>query len=75
VTTQAWRRRNPEKRAEQRERYYAKTAKAPNRYLPWTDEETAALLAHEGTDAELSAKIGRGVRAIQVKRNRLKENS
>lgn len=51
-------------------RYYAKTAL----YKPrsWTLEECNMVLEHSMPDTELSKKIKRSVRAIQVMRSRLK---
>lgn len=55
----------------QRRRYYAKTAV----YKPstWTDEQIRLVLERKMTDHELSAKIGHSVKAIQIKRSRLKK--
>lgn len=52
-------------------RYYAKTAL----YKPrnWTSEECDMVLEHSMPDTELSKKIKRSVRAIQVMRSRLKK--
>lgn len=55
----------------QNQRYYEKTSNLyPPR--PWTPGEDAMVLEHSITDHELSAKIERSVRAIQHRRNRLK---
>ena len=60
-------------RNEQRKRYYDKTAG----YQPrkWTAEEEVMVLAHIVTDTELSKRIQRSVRAIQVHRCKLKKQS
>ncbi|MDY2607231.1 MAG: hypothetical protein SOV90_04780 [Lachnospiraceae bacterium] len=52
-------------------RYYGKTAI----YKPhlWSAAEDAMVLEHSITDHELSEKIGRSVKAIQIRRNRLKK--
>ena len=55
----------------QRKRYYDKTAKYnPN---PWTSEQDKAVLEHNITDTELSNLIGHSVKAIQIRRSRLKK--
>lgn len=55
----------------QNQRYYAKIS-----FLyppkPWTADEDVMVLEHKITDSDLSAKIERSVRAIQHRRNRLK---
>lgn len=52
-------------------RYYGKTAV----YEPhlWSNAEDAMVLEHSITDHELSEKIGRSVKAIQIRRSRLKK--
>lgn len=67
--------RNMEKfqitRKAQRNRYYEKTAKYnPS---PWTSEQDKAVLEHNITDTELSNLIGHSVKAIQIRRSRLKK--
>lgn len=58
-------------RNSQRNRYYAKTAI----YEPscWTSDQDKLVLEHSVTDHELSALIGHSVKAIQVRRCRLKK--
>ena len=56
----------------QRKRYYQKTAWAENGGNGWTLHEDEAVLAHNVSDAELSAVLGRSVQSIQVRRWRLK---
>ena len=58
-------------RNEQRTRYYAKTGIYERR--EWTLEEIELVLAHEIPDMELSKKIQRSVKAIQLKRCRSKK--
>ena len=54
----------------QKQRYYERTATyAP---IPWTQEDLDLILNHEKTDAELRRLTGHSVRAIQIKRSRLK---
>ncbi|MBR0575714.1 hypothetical protein KCG48_05080 [Proteiniclasticum sp. BAD-10] len=55
----------------QRHRYYAKTSGYSRRQ--WTQEEMTLVMDRSLSDSELSEKIGRGVRAIQIKRNRMKK--
>lgn len=59
----------------QRKRYYDKTKNAGNRWQPWTVAEIDAIMAHEKSDAELSKELGRGIRAIQVKRSKIKKEA
>ena len=54
-------------------RYYAESAFAPRHGEPWKSSEEAAVLDHELTDRELSAKLGRSVSSIQKKRHLLKK--
>lgn len=56
----------------QSRRYYAKTAIYEKR--PWTDEEDEKVLAHTVSDTELSSDIRRSVKAIQLRRSRLKKS-
>lgn len=55
----------------QRQRYYNKTAI----YKPscWTIEQDEMVLEHKLSDTELSVKIGHSVRAIQIRRYRLRK--
>lgn len=55
----------------QRKRYYDKTAiYEPSR---WTSEQDKLVLEHTVSDTELSTLIGHSVRAIQIRRWRLKK--
>ena len=55
----------------QRERYFSKTAiYKPRR---WTDIEDVIVLEHKNTDMEISKQIERSVKAIQVRRVKLKK--
>lgn len=60
-------------RREYNEQYYAKTAYARNHRQPWTKEDLIAVKNHDIPDQELSKKLGRSVRAIQVVRNSIKK--
>ena len=55
----------------QKKRYFSKTAK----YKPrrWTDIEDVIVLEHKTTDTEMSRLIERSVKAIQVRRVKLKK--
>lgn len=53
-------------------KYYARTVEAENRKQPYTEHEVALILEHSVTDTQLSKIIGRSVKAIQVKRAKLK---
>lgn len=52
-------------------RYYAKTATYEK--VEWTPEQEELVLKHEMTDTQLSNLIGHSVKAIQIKRCRLKK--
>lgn len=67
-----WRLRNPEKRDAGKSKNYNKSRQfATNSRRPWAPEDVALLSSFDGTDIELSKKIGRSVQAIQVKRSNL----
>ena len=71
--TKKWRKKFPEKRAEGRKRYYDKSRGGATRsQYAWTSKEMELLETFEGTDTQLAEKIGRSVRAIQVKRAKIK---
>ncbi len=67
-----FRKDNRERMNEYNRMYYAKTEDAINKNMLWTQEEIEAILAHEVSDTELSAQLGRSVKSIQVKRSKLK---
>lgn len=67
-----WRLSHQEYRNKSRKRYFSKTSFAPRGGQVWTSEEQRLVLAHEMTDMELAAKIGRSVGAIQKQRAKLK---
>ena len=55
----------------QKKRYFSKTAiYKPRR---WTDIEDVIVLEHKNTDMQISKQIERSVKAIQVRRVRLKK--
>ena len=59
-----------ETRNRQKRRYYGRTTNAPHRRQPWTVHDLERVMAHDITDTQLSAEIGRSVRAIQMMRSR-----
>lgn len=67
-----WRLAHPEKRYTGKKRYYAQFQGGENSGKTWTSEEMDLLTTFEGTDRELSAKIGRSVQAIQGMRSKVK---
>lgn len=67
----AWRAKHPESRARSRARNYAQTQGGPNTGKWWTQAEDDRVLAHDTTDRELAAELGRSVQGIQVRRSRL----
>lgn len=56
----------------QKKRYYAKTAQGRSPWHEWQDD---LILKHEMTDHELSELVGHSVKAIQIRRSRLKNRS
>ena len=55
----------------QKKRYFSKTAiYKPRR---WTDIEDVIVLEHKNTDMQISKQIERSVKAIQVRRVKLKK--
>lgn len=55
----------------QNKRYFSKTAiYKPRR---WTDMEDVIVIEHKNTDMEISKQIERSVKAIQVRRVKLKK--
>lgn len=58
-------------RKSQRNRYYRKTAIYPPN--SWTYEQDKKVLKHDIPDSELSAIIHHSVKAIQIRRSRLKK--
>lgn len=61
-------------RNRQRARNYASTTMYPPKGQ-WSNYEDSLILEHATTDRELSAKIQRSVRAIQIRRCRLKKGA
>lgn len=57
----------------QRQRYYGKTSFLYER-RPWDEYEDRMVIEHNLTDSQLSDLLERSVRAIQVRRSRLKNN-
>lgn len=57
----------------QTQRYYDKTATFQK--IPWTQHDIDLIIRHEHPDRELSRMTGHSVRAIQVKRSRLRMSS
>ena len=55
-------------------RYYGRTANAPNSRQTWTQSECERVLAHDVSDRVLSSEIGRSVKAIQIQRGRLRKS-
>lgn len=69
-----WRKRNAATWQAGKQRYYRQfEAAAYNRYQSWTVEELELIMDKKYSDRDIAAKIGRSVKAIQVKRTRLKE--
>ena len=58
----------------QRKRYYEGRDFSEEKRRLWTEHEIEMILLHDLTDTELAKKIRRSVRAIQVKRAKIKKN-
>lgn len=56
----------------QQKRYYDKTKDAKNTGNYWSKRDIKLVMEHKMTDTELSALLGRSVKAIQIKRSREK---
>lgn len=65
-----WRLAHPEARNAAKARNYNQTG--PSSGEPWTQEEDRRVLAHTIPDRQLAAEINRSVRAIQIRRSRIK---
>ena len=57
---------------EQEKRYYGKTQDALNSRKYWTSREIKMIMAKNMSDRELSQILGRSMKAIQVKRYKIK---
>lgn len=57
---------------EQEKRYYGKTQDALNSRKYWTPREIKMIMAKNMSDRELSQILGRSMKAIQVKRYKIK---
>ena len=71
IATKEWRAKHPERRNEQRRRYYRQFQNARNKGKKWTKDELDMILFFGFTDRELSRELGRSVGAIQVKRSKM----
>lgn len=58
----------------QKNRYYNGRDYSEGKHRLWTDYEIELILLHDLTDTELAKKLRRSVRAIQVKRAKIKKN-
>ena len=70
--TRNWIKNNQEKSYEYEKKYYNKTTNAKNRYLKWSKEEDNLVIKHNIPDRELSKILGRSMKAINVRRAKLK---
>ena len=59
-------------RRRQNQRYYEKTSFANNSKSKWSEHEIELIMNSDLPDSHLSEVLGRSVKAIQCKRNRLK---
>ncbi|MBR3429980.1 MAG: hypothetical protein IKG87_07785 [Clostridia bacterium] len=53
-------------------RYYRRTQFCARSKMPWSEEEEKLAMEHKHTDTEIAKMIGRSVRAIQLKRNKIR---
>lgn len=68
-----WRSRNPEKRNQQRKRYYDKHDYGYGRRSGnWKLEDVEKVLRSDLSDVELAKRLHRSVMAVQVKRSKTK---
>lgn len=70
--TRNWIKNNQEKSYEYEKKYYNKTTNAKNRYSRWSKEEDNLVIKHNIPDRELSKILGRSMKAINVRRAKLK---
>jgi len=71
-----WRIKNPLARNVQRQRYYHKHSSGPKGGDDWTlKDEQIILDPNRPCDVILSQNLGRSVRAIQIKRSRIKNKT
>lgn len=72
----AWRKRHPEKRYAGQKRYHGRNRKdlknTRNSRQEWTGAEMSAIISpNRPSDRILSRKLGRSIKAIQIKRGRV----
>lgn len=60
---------------EQQKRYYDKTQDALNSRKCWTPREIKIIMAKNMSDRELSRILGRSMKAIEVKRSKIKHGN
>ena len=60
-------------REKQKRKYYGSRDFSIEEKRPWTEEEVRIVMEHKLTDTETAKMIMRSVKAIQVKRSRMKE--
>lgn len=61
-----------ETKREQQKRYYQKTQNAPNKMTRWQPDEIAMIMAKNVSDRKLSQMLGRSMKAILLKRHKVK---
>ena len=70
-----WRKKNNNIWQKGKKRYYDKSIKtAYNEKQEWTIKDINLIMIRKDTDSNLSKQIGRSVKAIQIKRSRIKNN-
>ena len=74
ANNKAWRKRNPKCRQEGKQRYYKQFEDgAFNKKKRWLKFEMDMIIDKEYSDRIIAGKIGRSVKAIQMKRLRVKK--
>lgn len=74
-----WRKRHPQKWAEQARAYSHRTGSEPGDFgghrrgrKPWGDDEEQRVMGHGVPDRQLAEELDRSVRAITVRRSQIK---
>ena len=70
-----WRQKNPHLWQQQKSRNYDRGAQDDRSSgLSYTPQQDRLILNFKGTDRQLAKKMGRTVRAIQIRRSRLRKS-
>ena len=73
-STKKWRKKHPHQWQATKRRYYNQfEAAANNKHQRWTVNDVALVIQKKESDRTIAKLIGRSVKAIQIKRLRMKE--